>query len=321
MNVTVVIPVRDEALTIRRTLDELLAQSRRPDQVVFVDAGSRDGTADAIAGHPLAQIVPVCVVRAGAAYPGQARNLGVAASDGDWLAFTDAGVRLSPSWLGALTGAAASHPEADAVAGDWDLDVTSTFTRCMALVSPPPEGPAAMRPPGVFSLLLRRAAWQRVGLFREDLRSAEDRLFLTRLAAVCRVIRAPGRHARWRPPETARAAWRRFRTYARHNMRAGLFSEWQAPLLRRYALVAAGTIALSLWMPIAGALGGVVLWGLLLIARAAKALYANRGSERRSVVPLAADLIRLVPLLALLDAATAAGTLDWLVRDAGRPSA
>jgi hypothetical protein len=66
-------------------------------------------------------------------------------------------------------------------------------------------------------------------------------------------------------------------------------------------------------------LGGVVLWGLLLITRAAKALYVNCGSERPRVMPLAADLVRLVPLLVLLDAATVAGTLDWVLRDAGRP--
>jgi hypothetical protein len=173
----------------------------------------------------------------------------------------------------------------------------------------------------VVSLLLRRTAWDRVGPFREDLRSAEDRLFLTQLAAHCRVIRAPGRHARWRPPATVPAAWRRFRTYARHNMRAGLFGEWQAPLLRRYAVVAAGAIALSLWTPLAGALGVIGLWALLLIARAAKALYANRGDRRRGLVQHAGDLARLVPLVALVDAATAIGTVDWLLRDAGRPPA
>jgi len=104
-------------------------------------------------------------------------------------------------------------------------------------------------------------------------------------------------------------------------MRAGLFQEWQAPLFRRYAAIAAGTIALSLWTPIAGALGGVLLWALLLTARAVKAVYANRDEHRRSLAQGAADLARLVPLLALLDAATAAGTLDWLRRDAGRAAA
>ena len=323
MIVSLVIPVRDEAGTIARTLDDLLAQSRRPDQVVFVDAGSRDGTAAAIAAHALTRIVPVRVVPAGAAYPGRARNLGVAASGGDWVAFTDAGVRLAPSWLAALTDAAAADPRADAVAGDWDLDVDSPFARCLALIDAPREGLArdARRPPSFVSMLMRRAAWDRVGPFREDLRSAEDRLFLIRLLADCRVIRAPGRHVRWRPPATVRAAWRRSRTYARHNIRAGLFRYWQAPILRRYAAVAAGTIALGLWTPLAGAIGGLLLWILMLAARAAKALVANRDDDRRGLASFAADLARLVPLIALLDAATAAGTLDWLLRDAGRPAA
>jgi glycosyltransferase involved in cell wall biosynthesis len=321
MNITVVIPVRDEAATIGQTLDDLLAQSRRPDEVVFVDAGSRDGTSGAIAAHPLTRTLRVRVVQAGPAYPGRARNLGVAASEDGWIAFIDAGVRLAPSWLEALVDAAAADPGADAIAGDWDLDVTSAFGRCIALLSPPPDiGGDGMRPPGVFTLLLRRTSWDRVGPFREDLRSAEDRLFLTRLSARCRVIRAPGRHARWQPPATVHAAWRRFRTYARHNLRAGLFREWQAPLLRRYVVVAAGAIALSLWTPLAGMLGVAVLWVALLIARAARALYANR-DEHRPILQSVADLARLVPVLALLDAATAAGTLDWLLRDAGRSSA
>jgi len=323
MRISVVIPVRDEVGTIGRTLDDLLAQSRRPDQIVFVDAGSRDGTAGAIPVHALARAVPVRVVPTGAAYPGRARNLGVAASDGEWIAFTDAGVRLAPSWLATLADAAAAEPDADAIAGDWDLDVDSPSDRCFALLCAPAERVAGgvPRPPVVVSLLLRRAAWDRVGPFREDLRSAEDRLFLTRLAASCRVVRAPGRHARWRPPVTARTAWRRFRTYARHNMRAGLFREWQAPLLRRYAVVAAGTIALGLWTPPAGALGGLLLWAALLIARAAKTLSANRDATRGGVLRSAADLARLVPLIALVDAATAMGTLDWLFRDARHAAA
>src|SRR5262245_51620028 len=323
MKISVVIPVRDEAATIARTLDDLLAQSRQPDQLVFADAGSRDGTPAAIAAPALGLRMPVRVVHAGAAYPGRARNLGVAASDGDWIAFTDAGVRLAPPWLETLIDTAAANPGADAIAGDWDLDVTSPFHGCLGLLSAPTEGLArgALRPPSVVSLLLRRASWDHVGPFREDLRSAEDVLFLARLSASCRVIRARGRFARWRPPETLRAAWRRVRTYARHNMRAGLFREWQAPLLGRYAVVAAGTIALSLWTPFAAATGGVLLWILLLTARAAKALYANRGDDRHGVVQHAADLARLVPLLALLDAATAAGTVDWLLHDARRAAA
>src|SRR5207244_12188051 len=106
------------------------------------------------------------------AYPGRARNLGVAESEGDWVAFTDAGVRLAPSWLEALTGAAAADPGADAIAGDWDLDVASPFERCLALLSAPTEGLAkgALRPPSPIPLALRRAARHRLRPVRAALR-------------------------------------------------------------------------------------------------------------------------------------------------------
>jgi fructose/tagatose bisphosphate aldolase len=74
-------------------------------------------------------------------------------------------------------------------------------------------------------------------------------------------------------------------------------------------------------LPAVNCIGSHSVNAVLAGARAAKALYANRGDDRFSVMQGAADLVRLVPLLAVLDAATAAGTVDWLLRDAGRPPA
>ena len=44
MRVTVISTVLNEGEAIRRLLDSLLAQTRRPDEVVIVDGGSRDST-------------------------------------------------------------------------------------------------------------------------------------------------------------------------------------------------------------------------------------------------------------------------------------
>jgi hypothetical protein len=91
-------------------------------------------------------------------------------------------------------------------------------------------------------------------------------------------------------------------------------------VLYRYAAAAAGAAALGAWTPLGGAMASVLLVALLLTARAAKALFANRRGDRGGLVQDASDLARLVPLIALLDAATAAGTIDWLLGDAGRPA-
>ena len=319
MRITLVIPARDEARTIARTLDDVMHQSRRPDELVLVDAGSQDDTRAIVEGHAIGRSVPTHVVRAGQAYPGRARNLGVLAASGDWIAFTDAGVSLSRAWLEDLVRAAESAPEADVIAGDWDVEPTNRFAESLALsVAPAPDRSSGtpMRPPSVISLLLRRDGWNRAGPFREDLRSAEDVLFLKRLHEACRVVRAPGRCARWAPPDTPRATWRCFRTYARHNLRAGLFNVWQGALLRRYAVVAAGAVAVGAWTSMNGWLAALWLLGLMLIARSATAAYRNRGVYSGGVSRQTLRLVLLVPITALIDATAAAGTLDWLARDA-----
>ena len=326
MRITLVIPARDEAGTIARTLDEVMHQSRRPDELVLVDAGSTDDTRAVVERHAIGRTIPTRVVTAGPAYPGRARNLGVRAASGDWLAFTDAGVRLSPAWLEGLAGGAASAPDAGAIAGDWNVDPANAFAESLALaIVPAPDRSSGtpMRPPNVISLLIRRDAWHRAGPFREDLRSAEDVLFLARLHQVCRVVRAPGRHARWAPPDTPRAAGRRLRSYARHNLRAGLFNAWQGPLLLRYAAVAAGTVAVAAWTPVNGWLAALWLWGLMLAARSATAAVRNRGVVPGGVSRQLLRLVLLIPITALADAAAIAGTLDWLAHDAfaGPPAA
>ncbi len=44
MKVSLIIPLRDEAASVVPLLESIAGQSRRPDEVVVVDAGSTDGT-------------------------------------------------------------------------------------------------------------------------------------------------------------------------------------------------------------------------------------------------------------------------------------
>jgi glycosyltransferase involved in cell wall biosynthesis len=97
-DVSVVIPARDAAATLPRTLDALARQTvgRERFEVVVVDDGSRDGTGS------LAQAADVVdrVVRTDApAGPGAARNAGAAVATGAVLAFTDADCFPEPGWL------------------------------------------------------------------------------------------------------------------------------------------------------------------------------------------------------------------------------
>ena len=84
--VSVIIPAYNAATHIRRAVDSALAQTRAPLEILVVDDGSRDRTAEVVAAMP----APVRLIRKPNGGPATARNLGAAQARGDWLALLDA---------------------------------------------------------------------------------------------------------------------------------------------------------------------------------------------------------------------------------------
>jgi glycosyltransferase involved in cell wall biosynthesis len=241
MKVSVVVPVRDEERSIRELLDSLLAQTRPPDEIVITDGGSTDATPQIIEDY-IHRGAPVRLIRAGAALPGRGRNLGAAQASFEWLAFTDAGIRLANNWLEALVMKAETSNAIDVVYGSWEPVTDSFFKQCAAIAYVPPpalrEG-EFVRPRFIASTLLRRAAWQAVNGFPEDLRSAEDLLFMDRLEhAGYQCAYEPRAQVYWDLRPTFWSTFKRFVIYSRNNIRAGLFRQWQSTILVRYGVLA-----------------------------------------------------------------------------------
>jgi hypothetical protein len=111
--VSVVVPVRDRRRLLRLLLDALAAQTYSDFEVVVVDDGSTDGSADE--AELGAGAVPVRVLRRDGAGAVAARQAGVAAARGSILAFTDSDCIPEPAWLEA--GVAAIDAGADGVQG------------------------------------------------------------------------------------------------------------------------------------------------------------------------------------------------------------
>ena len=97
---SVVLPARNEAAYLPRTLQAIERQTRAPAEVIVVDNGSRDETA-AIARAWGAQVLP-CPERGVAC----ARQLGLEAARSSWVATTDADSHPAPEWLAAYADAA-----------------------------------------------------------------------------------------------------------------------------------------------------------------------------------------------------------------------
>jgi hypothetical protein len=112
--VSVVLPVRDRRVLLRQALDALDAQTYRDFEVIVVDDGSTDGSAEEAQGDADAGR-PVRVVRGKGEGAVRARMLGVEQSSATYLAFTDSDCVPDPGWLAA--GVAALEDGADVVQG------------------------------------------------------------------------------------------------------------------------------------------------------------------------------------------------------------
>ncbi len=320
MKVSVIVPVRDEEHSIRELLDSLLNQTRLPDEIVITDGGSVDATPQIIEEY-VQKGAPVRLIRTEAALPGRGRNLGAAEAKFDWLGFIDAGIRPAKNWLEALTSKAEQDESIDMVYGSWQPVTDTFFKECAAIAYVPPpalrDGIIA-RPRSIASTLLRRAAWEAVNGFPEHLRSAEDLVFMDRVErAGYRFVFEPQAEVHWHLRPTLGTTFKRFLLYSRNNIRAGLWRQWQATILGRYALLMLLLVVTLIvepswfWLSVVG-------WLFMLAARAAVAIRRNRFCYPASFFHNLIRGVLVMSLLAVLDAAAIIGSIQWLLLDCFR---
>lgn len=104
VDVTVLIPVRNRAALLERALQSVAAQTVRPHEVVVVDDGSTDASADVARRHGA-----TVVVRDGPGNISAARNAGLAEAGTAWVAFLDSDDEWLPTHLERLLAAAAGQ--------------------------------------------------------------------------------------------------------------------------------------------------------------------------------------------------------------------
>jgi len=290
---------------VRRLLDSVAQQERAPDELIIVDAGSTDRTAELVSSYVTP--MPTRLVREGALFPGRARNVGVEVASHAWLAFTDGGVRLDHAWLSELMSRAEAGA-ADVVFGSYDPVCDTFFRRCAAVAYVPAPGGQGIRGPFVASMALTRDAFERAGGF-PPFRAAEDLILIERLLALpLRIVYAPSAVVRWELAPNAGRTFRRFALYSEHNLRAQRGRYWHAGVLRHYVLMILGATAAILAG--AGAWAALVypLWQLARAARSAwgkRRAFDFRPLDPRHVAGAAA-------VLCLTDLATLAGAVRWL---------
>lgn len=113
---SVIIPAYNAAATLARAIDSVRAQSWPAHEIIVVDDGSEDASADI--AHAFGEAVRV--IRQPNGGVSRARNAGAAAANGDWLAFLDADDWYAPDRLKRHADWIIEDPALDFLTGDYE---------------------------------------------------------------------------------------------------------------------------------------------------------------------------------------------------------
>lgn len=308
MPVSVVVPVLNEAGSVRTLVDSLLAQTMVPDEIVFADGGSTDGTRiilDELAGrHPKIRVVD------GPGGRSENRNAAVRAASYGIIACTDAGCRPQPTWLEQLTAPFASG--ADWVAGFYRPEgPTTAATSAGVLMTMVREEvrPDEYLPSGA-SQAFRRAVWEAAGGFPENMIAAEDTVFGERARSAGYLpIFVPDAVVVWEPPSGMIAMARKAFVWGRADGRARV----RAWTYKRILFVYGGSVLLLVAAPLATGLvaGRWAVIGALAVAAAPLVLVIVRRTRWKYRWVQGAAKYLYLPLGHLLQ--VGAQTLGFLV--------
>lgn len=221
-SIALIVPMLNEAASLPALLEAIQAQTRRPDEIIFVDAGSTDAGLRIIAdwwrenGWPNA----ACRVEVNpGGFPGHNRNVGVRSTSCVWIAFVDCGIYPKENWLEELL-ACASSSGSLAVFGMCEFSAGGPVARSACALS---YGVGSEHPVLPASLI-HRNVFSGIGLFEENLRSAEDLKWMGLFEARfeprkrCAKARVHYHHFPASLPEVAR----KWHQYQKNGVRAGL---------------------------------------------------------------------------------------------------
>lgn len=170
--ISLIIPTHDRAHILPRALDSALAQTRPADEIIVIDNGSTDGTAELIhARYP--QVRYVHQANRGVS---AARNHGIRAASGDWIALLDSDDAWQPRKLERQL---ATLPQDARIAHCDEIWIRNgarvnpmrkhakkggrIYRHCLSLCAISPS-----------AVLIRREVFEQVGLFDESLPACED---------------------------------------------------------------------------------------------------------------------------------------------------
>jgi glycosyltransferase involved in cell wall biosynthesis len=168
--VSVVVPVYNRERYLAEALESVVAQDYRPLELVVVDDGSTDGSSTVAARMPHVRLVSG--EHRGVA---AARNLGLRAASGAYIAFVDSDDVWLPGKLELQMRYLSDHPDVQGVLGVYETMLEAGIERPAWVREAPDDRPVIL-----VSILARVEVFDVVGTFDESYVTGEDTDWMAR---------------------------------------------------------------------------------------------------------------------------------------------
>ncbi|MEK7060905.1 MAG: glycosyltransferase [Patescibacteria group bacterium] len=242
MKVSFITTVLNEEQNIQILLSSLFSQTKRPDEVIIIDGGSKDKTVKVIRkfilnirSEDFRKRFKVIIKKGNRSI---GRNEAIRRAKGDIIAVSDSGCILDKNWTKNII-KPFINPKIDVVAGYYKGFPRSIFEKCLipyVLVMPDKVNPHNFLPSSR-SMALRKNIWEKAGGFPNMYSKNEDYVFAKKLKKInANVYFKRSSIVYWLPRRNIFEAFSMFFSFAIGDAQAGILRPKVLFLLARYIL-------------------------------------------------------------------------------------
>lgn len=226
MKVSVCITVLNEEGSVGELIDSLLTQTKKPDEIFIVDAGSTDKTLEIIRHFQKKDKRIKLLVEKGSTAHG--RNMAIELAKYPIIASTDAGCVAKRDWLQKLI-EPFKYKNVGLVAGFYEMQAKNPMQEAMNVfhgIAPQMYDPTTFLP-SARSVAFRKVIWERVGGYSEKFEKAgEDTDFFYKIVKQgVKIVRVKEARVVWRESSTftLSKSMKKFYQYAKGDARSGIW--------------------------------------------------------------------------------------------------